>query len=452
VSDDDFARVVITQGFAHAPSLDPSGSSWLPLPFWLGGSVMMAFGRELFVARLTAVAIGIAASLLLFEAARWLVGDTRRAVAGTVLATVLPWSARLGVATVPELLAASCTVFAVASMAAGGTPIRRLAGAVALAAACLSRYEPWFVVAPFAVFTVGDAVREKRLPRADRTVLAFAAAAAVIAPLGWIAWNHHAHGDALAFVSRVASYKRALGEGTAGVAQTAKGTLVSLLSAEPEMWLAALFLLVGARLTIGAGLGVPRTWRRPLLVFAVAVLCLVLAGARDGAPTHHPERALLAPILLVAILVGAAGRRAFARIDAMPAGLAFGVATIAIVAAGWFARNWYWPVGALAHREQHAAVGAEAAAFTRPGEKVLVEVTDYGYFAVLAGSGRPEDFIADRSLDPRVTIARSAFDDEAHLDARIREIDARALVGRRTVLGARCPTGAGEMCWTPVPR
>src|SRR5438045_7803076 len=50
LSDDDFSRVVIAERFAVAPSLDPSGTSWLPLPFWLTGSAMAAFGRTLYVA------------------------------------------------------------------------------------------------------------------------------------------------------------------------------------------------------------------------------------------------------------------------------------------------------------------------------------------------------------------------------------------------------------------
>jgi hypothetical protein len=37
VSDDDYARTVIAEQFAHAPRLDPSGTSWLPLPFWVAG-------------------------------------------------------------------------------------------------------------------------------------------------------------------------------------------------------------------------------------------------------------------------------------------------------------------------------------------------------------------------------------------------------------------------------
>ena len=49
VSDDDYARAVIAEQFAHAPALDPSGTSWLPFPFWLHGGLMMIFGRSLWV-------------------------------------------------------------------------------------------------------------------------------------------------------------------------------------------------------------------------------------------------------------------------------------------------------------------------------------------------------------------------------------------------------------------
>ena len=55
VSDDDYARTVIAEQFAHAPRLDPSATSWLPLPFWLEGSAMGVGGRTLEVARAVAV-------------------------------------------------------------------------------------------------------------------------------------------------------------------------------------------------------------------------------------------------------------------------------------------------------------------------------------------------------------------------------------------------------------
>src|SRR5215204_3578287 len=58
LSDDDYARIVIAQRFAAQPSLDPSGTSWLPFPFWVHGSMMALFGREPSVARATAIALG----------------------------------------------------------------------------------------------------------------------------------------------------------------------------------------------------------------------------------------------------------------------------------------------------------------------------------------------------------------------------------------------------------
>ena len=44
ISDDDFARVTIAQTFASHPKVDPSGTSWLPFPFWAMGAAMLLFG------------------------------------------------------------------------------------------------------------------------------------------------------------------------------------------------------------------------------------------------------------------------------------------------------------------------------------------------------------------------------------------------------------------------
>ncbi|MBW2459757.1 MAG: hypothetical protein JRI68_35025, partial [Deltaproteobacteria bacterium] len=82
VSDDDFARVVLAQQWAFDPQLDPTGTSWLPLPFWLYGGVMTVFGTSLDVARITAFALGLASAVLLYGAARLLVEDVREALVG----------------------------------------------------------------------------------------------------------------------------------------------------------------------------------------------------------------------------------------------------------------------------------------------------------------------------------------------------------------------------------
>ena len=58
VSDDDYARVVIAEEWARAPRFDASGTSWLPLPFWVVGAAMRVFGRGLGTARFVSVLLG----------------------------------------------------------------------------------------------------------------------------------------------------------------------------------------------------------------------------------------------------------------------------------------------------------------------------------------------------------------------------------------------------------
>src|SRR5688572_26177721 len=141
LSDDDYARIVIAQRFVAAPALDPSGTSWLPFPFWIYGATMSVFGRDPNVARATAVALGVAGAVLVWNAARWLGAGRRGALAGGLLAAAFPYSAWLGAATVPEAPTAALVVFGSASASVTGA--RRLLGAAALCAACLSRYEAW---------------------------------------------------------------------------------------------------------------------------------------------------------------------------------------------------------------------------------------------------------------------------------------------------------------------
>ncbi|NOU27708.1 MAG: hypothetical protein HOO96_07380, partial [Polyangiaceae bacterium] len=85
VSDDDFARTVIAQTFAAAPKLDPSGTSWLPLPFWLTGGAMMLLGRSIAVARGVAIALAALSAGGLYLSARDAEVPRLPAVVGTLL-------------------------------------------------------------------------------------------------------------------------------------------------------------------------------------------------------------------------------------------------------------------------------------------------------------------------------------------------------------------------------
>src|ERR1019366_480374 len=98
----DYARTVIAEHFAFAPRFDPSGTSWLPLPFWLTGGAMRFLGRSLGAARLVAVVLGAAGVAAPFAAMRANRMPRARALAATLIAMALPWNAWLGVATVPD--------------------------------------------------------------------------------------------------------------------------------------------------------------------------------------------------------------------------------------------------------------------------------------------------------------------------------------------------------------
>ena len=205
VSDDDYARVVLAQSFAELPRIDPTGSSWLPFPFWVTGGVAMVFGPSLDVARLAAIVQGILAVWLVYWAGRLCFAERREALAGAVLAATLPWSARLGVATVPELPTAALCVFALITMVPRARS-QRMLGAIALLVATLSRYEAWPIAVCFFLWSVYEA---RQHPQHRRGLIGSALVAA-LGPAAWLGHNAIAHGDAFAFAVRVSAYREAV--------------------------------------------------------------------------------------------------------------------------------------------------------------------------------------------------------------------------------------------------
>ena len=97
---------------------------------------------------------------------------------------------------------------------------------------------------------------------------------------------------------------------------------------------------------------------------------------------------------------------------------------LAVALTAWFVR----PLAhaePFAHRADEEAIGRAAASLARPGEPVLVEVADYGYLAMQAALGRPEDAVPDRSVDPREAKTAESFADAAALRRRLAETHAR---------------------------
>ncbi|AUX47179.1 hypothetical protein SOCE26_086910 [Sorangium cellulosum] len=444
VSDDDFARVVLAQEWAHAPRLDPTGTSWLPVPFWINGALFRVFAPTLDVARAIAFALGILSAALVYIAARWITGDRRAALSGALLASVFPWSACLGVATVPELPAAALSLFALASLvtppSGPAPPARRaLLGAFALVLATLSRYEPWPVAAAFAAMALLAATRLGQ-GRAAQVKLAAAALVALAGPVAWIAWNRVAHGEALHFLARVAAYRSALGPRDDGTLVRLFAYPAAMVREEPELFLSLVALAVIAwRVRRRAGAAPAARPFPPLLraalpyvlpgaVAAFQIAALSLALVRDGAPTHHPERATLLALLLVALAVGDLSVRAFR--GASPgvrralAGAALGVLLIGLYYRPHLRREHFNP------RSDEVAIGRAAAELSRPGASILLEVVDYGYLATLAALGRPGRVHPDRSIDPRDPPVRSSFDDRVSLARRAAEVGAAYLIAR----------------------
>lgn len=416
VSDDDFARIVHAQEFALSPALDPTGTSWLPFPFWLTGSVMMVFGTSVTVARAVAFALGVVSSVLIYAAARMLIEDRRGALWGALLATVFPWSARLGVAAVPELPAAALSVFALATLAKRDHTLR-LGGAVALTIACLCRYEPWVLAGGFAVFTALDARRH-----GGRWLVA--ALIAVVGPLAWVAHNHMHHGDALHFLARVAAYKHAVGG-----ASVLELYPLFLVREEPELCIAAMVLLV-------AGRSFPHRFVRPTACLAALVMLLSLAALRGGAPTHHVGRAVLVIWITVAIGVGEGARRALRS----PQRARFAAFVLALMLLGAFIlRPWYARLDSFITRRHEVAIGNSVAPELASG-RAMVEARDYGFFAIQAGTGVPNRVVLDRDVDPRRARRPSSFTSAAAIRTRARELDADLVIGHRTAVTASLGT------------
>jgi hypothetical protein len=314
-----------------------------------------------------------------------------------------------------------------------------LIGGAALAGSTLSRYDAWPIAAAFSIAAIYLAIWgffTSNAPDRVRSALArlLAAALALAGPLAWIAWNHHAHGSALHFLERVTAYRRALGgSGETGALHALFAYPEAFVRHEPE--LVGVLVLIAFLCAASTRLRPPhlaarlRRYALPAALLFGQIALLSAAMVRDGAPTHHPERALLSAMLLLAIAAGDFGSHValLAPRRARPL-LALGVAAWLIPAALHF---YPWlRLEDFANRSDEVAIGRAARAIVPPGERVLLEVTDYGYFAVMAAFARPEDIELDRSVDPRGGPSTSSFDDLARLRARAASSGARHFIAR----------------------
>jgi hypothetical protein len=397
ISDDDFSRLVIAQGFAQSPSFDPSGTSWLPLPFIAYGSVFAVLGNSLVVARYSGVFFGILSVLGVYVAARWLGTSERTAWLATLLSALFPHAVYYGAATVPDY-PASVLILLGASSTASKAPRVRVLGAVAIAAATLCRYESWpvaWVVSAIALFDL------HRSPEKRAWVIA-----AVVAPLGSLAWLGHGilhHHDAFFFIKRVVAYKRALGGTSVSFIDALLTQPLAFFRGEPELVVVTVTLLVLVALRLGRAGFQGKTWVRPTVALFSLLAFLVIGDLRDGSPTHHGERVLLSLWLGCAVIVAELLTRLLGSMKARfveRIGLLFGLGLLGAITA-FFLRPAITKVEPFVDRSREIALGQFLQKLVPAHEPIAVLTEDYGYFAVDAALGRPGRLLTLNKHDPR---------------------------------------------------
>ena len=389
ISDDDYARTVIAQAFAHAPRLDPSGTSWLPLPFWLYGGAMMVFGHSLATARALAFVLGVASAAVPYLGLRSMRSPRWVAVLGAALVSLTPWSVWLGLAPVPEgwagMLVGGAFFFLAARTGRGALA----AGGLVLVAS-LSRYEAWpaaAFVAVVAALRVREAVGRVRLETLAAVGLA------VLGPLAWLANNAHAHGDALHFFARVANFRRA-STGDVPLEARLLEYPLALWTDAPEIVLVGLVGVLAFATKAGREAGFRSTWALPLAGAASVMAVLVYGDVRDGAPTHHPARALM-PVLCVLAGFGAAGLRAVGRTVqgrvAHEAALVAASVFFLVFATGSAVARASSAIpgsGDAERRDAQISRGRDLAA--EGARRLVVTPCAYEHFALIAAYGAPE--------------------------------------------------------------
>ena len=401
VSDDDFARTVIAEewcaavrGLPLAEStdpfrtsrwtriVDPSGTSWLPAPFWLTGAVMVAFGRSIAVARAAQLALlALSGALLLRTLRRG--GLSSMHCAPIVLLGFTPMMLWMSASQSPDAwVAVLIASGAFALLRPQGTLDERgsidLAPALGLLVATLSRYEAW----PVALVVAAAQARHR--PR-WRTLVPLAG------PCVWMLWNQLAHGAALHFFARVARYRQAheavsltsrlLHVPTATLALLSRTLLIAML-------VALVLILMSATLR--------RTWW-PTLVAGLALWSFLLLGSLgDGAPTHHPERAQLALGWLGAAVLVVGTKELFLRVHLRAGTKGGAILAAALVFAGILAApahlaQWrQWPGQGDADRAAQIRAGLHARETDTAEGRREVSTCGYDYLAFIAAYGAPE--------------------------------------------------------------
>jgi hypothetical protein len=199
-----------------------------------------------------------------------------------------------------------------------------------------------------------------------------------------MAWNAHAHGSPFHFVARVTTFRQTIGAADIPLGEKLLAYPRALVVETPEIAVLGAVGLAGlAAATLRA------RWRWAAGATLAILVFLVWGDVHDGAPTHHPARALTVLWWVLAgmgvdAVVTLGGRLAAGRRAVVAAALA-GVAWCA-----WLPSRWADAPGRseAERREGPIARGLDL----RARDVAHVEVTPcaFEHFALLAAWGAPE--------------------------------------------------------------
>ena len=382
VSDDDYSRTTISELFAHAPRLDPSGTSWLPLPFWVEGSLLGLFGRSLAMSRAVSIVLGASLLPLPYAAMRWSRMPRTAAMVAAIAVVGLPWNAWLSVATVPDgwvgALAAAATigVLEIAAIGSRGQPVSSRSRYLGM------RHGPharWWrsLCSPSrsARVTCSAALGASPLragpslvdglecPRA-RECASLSRTRQPLSPR-----HRRLCTPAFAEASRVSARSLDRYAGNCGPRRGRPARIRTVSRASPTM-------------------GASRIRRRSLVAF------LVVGDVGDGAPTHHPARALAMTWWIFAGAGIDVVATSLERLSRVRAGLRTGaLGAMGIVATTWgvaLPTRWAQSPGRSAWDDRRPQVARGLELRARHVKHVTIVPCQFEHFALLAAWGEPE--------------------------------------------------------------
>jgi hypothetical protein len=202
-----------------------------------------------------------------------------------------------------------------------------------------------------------------------------------------MAWNAHAHGSPTHFVTRVTTFRHAVGAADVPLGDKLLGYPRSLLLDTPEVALLAVAGAVGLALDSS----LRARWSGAAIACGAVLAFLVAGDLGDGAPTHHPARALTAVWWIAAAAGVDAARALVAR--ALGRWRVAALGTTGALALAWLiALPVRWRAAPGQSDAERRDVQIERGLAMRARDVAAADITPcaFEHFALLAAWGAPE--------------------------------------------------------------